>query len=181
MSIDTVALLRIPDWTPSEELDVRELEDAVMLFLEVPFEAGEEKILEVLEDTIGDVFLDHEDERGIFLFPDAAEPDAAETYDAVIAAVGEAGLWLGVDAGEALSPDALGGSAEALVGQVFESMGLGDPNKLFQAMASGDTETLQMAQIKLQGMLEEALRDPRAQPDEHEEPASPKKAPDTES
>lgn len=47
-----------------------------------------------------DLSLIHDDPRGVFVFPDAIEP-SAQSYDAVIDAVGAAGLWVPA---EPLSP-----------------------------------------------------------------------------
>ena len=59
--ISAVALVRIPDWQAPDELDVRELDDSVMVFLEVPFDSDDNALLDALEDAIGDAMYDHED------------------------------------------------------------------------------------------------------------------------
>lgn len=157
-SIDAVALLRIPNWEPPEELDVRELEDGLLVFLSIPFDTEPEELWDELESEVGPSLYDHEDDRGVLFLPDSSEPEDAETYDAVIAAVGEAGKWIAI---EEQAPDLaslLGGNAEGLIGQVFEAMGIQDPQGLLQAMQSGDPEKLKLAQIQMQGKLEEAMR-----------------------
>lgn len=162
MSYDAVALLRIPDFEPPEELDVRELDDGLLLFLETPFDADEEDLLDAVEDLIGDALYEQEDERGVFFLPDAAEPDDAETYEAVIAAVGEAGKWAPLDAPGEVGPEALLGNADALMGHLFEAMGAGSADEIVRAMRDGDQDALKLAQIRMAGALERAVQLPPA-------------------
>lgn len=167
MSVDAVALLRIPEWEPPEELDVRELEDGVLLFLDVPFESEEDELLDAVENAIGDALYEQDDDRGVFFLPDAAEPEDAETYDAVIATVGEAGKWASLDAPAGVTPEALLGNADALMGQLFEAMGAGSAEEIVRAMRDGDQDALKLAQIRMAGALERAVQGP---PPDDEEP-----------
>lgn len=169
MSIDAIALVRIPEWEPPEELDVRELDDGALIFLNVPFDSDPDAILDALEDVIGDEMYAHDDERGLFVLPDAAEPDAAESYEAVIAAVGEAGMWVPLEnaaLGEALG--ALGvadANPEAILGQLLEAMGAGNAEEIMRAMQSGDPDALKLAQIQMQSAMERAMKGDDPDPD----------------
>lgn len=160
MSHDAVALLRIPEWEPPEELDVRELDDGVLLFLEVPFESEEDELLDAVEALIGDALYEQDDDRGVLFFPDAAEPDEAEDYEAVVTAVGEHGRWASLDAPAGVTPEALLGNADALMGQLFEAMGAGDADEIVRAMRDGDQDALKLAQIRMAGALERAVQGP---------------------
>lgn len=168
MTIDAVALLRIPGFTPPEDADVRELEDGFLLFLGVEFENDPEAILDALDDALGDSLADHEDERGVFVLPDAAEPEDATTYDQVITAVGDKGIFL--DPGAAGAPDmqamlgrpevqALIGGQEMqnMLGQMFQSLGVGSIEDIAKAMQSGDPDAMKMAQVQMMGALERAM------------------------
>jgi hypothetical protein len=157
--VSAVALVRIPDWQAPDELDVRELHDAVMVFLEVPFESDDNALLDALEDAVGDAIYDHEEDRGIFFFPDHAEPDDAETYDTVIAEVGALGKFVpfGNAAGAGAMNELLA-DPQALMQQVFGAMGIEDPSALLAAMQGGDPEALKLAQIQMTGALERAMQ-----------------------
>lgn len=174
MSLDAVALVRIADWEPSEELDVRELADGALVFLELPFEEVEhdpDAVLEALADAIGPLVLaGHQDERGVFVFPDAAEPEAAERYDEVIAEVGELGSFLPLhlegDDEHGADPFALSQheAAEALQGALFGTLekavaqlGFGSVEELQAVLQSQDPEVQKLAQIKMMGALERVM------------------------
>ncbi len=151
MSIDAVALLRIPDFSPSADLDVRELEDGFLLYLEQPFDADDDALLIALDDALGDALDDHEDDRGVFVLPDAADPDA-DSYDAVLEAVGEAGRFLALDGeGQSLHE----GMQDVLV-QAMQAMGLGDAEDVGR-MLSGDPDAMMLAQIRMQRAIEETM------------------------
>jgi hypothetical protein len=161
MSLDAVALLRIPSFTPPEELDVRELDDGFLLFLDVPFEDDPDAILDAVVDAIGDALAGHDDERGLFVLPDAAEPEGASTYDDVIAAVGDAGMFIapddeGDEDGDALPVDVTA-AAEAVIGQMFEALGAGSVQDLARALETGDQDALKMAQVRMMGAMERAM------------------------
>ncbi len=167
MTIDAVALLRIPGFTPPEDADIRELTDGFLLFLDVEFENDPEAILDALDEALGEALEKHDDERGVFVLPDAAEPEDAETYEAVIAAVGDAGIFIDLDAGAPdmqsmlASPDVqamLGGpEMQNMLGKMFESLGVGSLEDIAKAAQSGDPDALKMAQIQMMGALERAM------------------------
>lgn len=161
MSIDAVALVRIPEWEPAEDLDVRELDDGALVFLDVPFESDPDTIFDALESLVGEEMYDHDDPRGVFVLPDAAEPEDAETYEAVIAAVGDAGLWLSLEPDEADTAN-----PEAILGQLLEAMGGGSAEDLVRALRDGDEDALKLAQIQMTGAMEKAFKtDPDSEPE----------------
>ncbi len=166
MTLQAVALVRIPGFEPDDELDVRELDDGALVFLEVPFESEPDVVIEALADAIGPVVLArHDDERGVFVFPDAADPEAALTYDAVIDAVGELGAFLSLDvddhALEALSEqvaaDALHGALRGTLDRAVSQLGFSSVEELGALLASDDPEALELAQIKMASALERAM------------------------
>lgn len=153
MSIDAVALLKIPNFTPPEEADVRELDDGFLLFLAVPYESEPEAIVEAIDEVVSEGLFDHADVRGIFVFPDTAEPEDATTYDQVLEQVGEEGAFISLG-GDALT------NPEEMLGQMMEAMGLGSSGDLMKALQSGDEDALKMAQIQMMGMMERAMQAP---------------------
>jgi hypothetical protein len=160
--IAAIALLRIPNWEPPEDLDVRELDDGFHLFLDVPYDGDPEDIIDAIEAAIGDAMYDHEDETGIFVLPDAAEPEDAETYDEVIVKVGEAGMYLSLDAADESAGPAVAmpgpENMEALLGQAFEALGMGPADEVLRAMRDGDQDAMKMAEIRMHGALERHLQ-----------------------
>lgn len=167
--IAAVALLRVPEWDAPEEVDVRFLEDGALVFLPVDFDADPAELIDELLAEVGEVANDHDDERGVFFLPDCAEPDDAETYEAVIAAVGDAGKWISPDDLAEPAPDLsalLGGNTEGMMTHVLEAMGISDPKSFMHAMQSGDAEAMKLAQIQMQGKLEEMMRAAQEKPGE---------------
>lgn len=164
MTLQAVALVRIPGWEAEDALDVRELEDGALVFLEVPFESEPRAVVEALADALGPMALAmHDDERGVFVFPDAAEPEDAATYDAVLEAVGELGAFVPLDADEPLGLSQ-GEAAEALQGALFGTLekavaqlGFGSIEELQSMLTTDDPEALKMAQIRMTGMMERAM------------------------
>jgi len=160
---EAVVLLRVPEWDAGDDVDVRFLEDGALVFLPLPFDADPGELLQEIVDQLGDVVDHHDDERGVFIFPDVAEPDDAETYEAVIAAVGDAGKWIGSEP-VPLDPSALLGEGGAeIMGHMLETMGISDPKAFMEAMRSGDPDAMKLAQVQLHGKLEEAMRTARGE------------------
>jgi len=168
MSIDAVALVRIPDWEPPEEADVRELEDgSALLFLDMPFDSEDDALLNALDEVLGDALIEQDDERGVFVLPDASEPEDAESYDAVLEAVGEAGRWIPLDPELPPQVAELMQNPQELLGQMFEAMGVGNADDILRAMQSGDPDALKLAQIQMTSALERTMQNaPPAAPGE---------------
>src|SRR4051812_13525457 len=94
MTIEANALLRIADAKPLEGQDLRfaQLDDAILLHLRTGFAAEPEQLSERVEELLGPALAQHDDPRGILYIPDVAAP-RSRSYDAVVAEVGEGGVW----------------------------------------------------------------------------------------
>jgi len=166
-TIEAVALVRIPEWEPPEDADVRELEDgSALVFLEVPYESEEDEILNALDDVLGDALIAQDDDRGVFVLPDASEPEDAESYDAVLAAASEAGRWIALDPEMSPEVQQLMQNPQELLGQMFEAMGVGNADDILRAMQTGDPEALKMAQIQMTSALERTMQNAGSGPPE---------------
>jgi hypothetical protein len=164
MTLQAVALVRIPGWEADDDLDVRELEDGALVFLEIPFESEPEDVVEALADALGPAMLAlHDDERGVFVFPDAAEPEDAATYDAVLEAVGELGAFLPLDSDQPLAfsqeeaAEALQGALFGTLEKAVAQLGFGSIEELQSLLTTNDPDALKMAQIRMTGMMERAM------------------------
>ncbi len=165
MSIDAVALLRIPGYEPAEDLDVRELDDGFLLYLSLPYDSDDEDLLVALDEALGEALDDHDDDE-VFVLPDALDPDDAETYDAVITAVGEGGRFLaltsaplvteGVDAGSHAGAIAVNQGMQGMLLEAMQAMGLGSADDV-QKILAGDPDAMLLAQIRMQSAMEEHL------------------------
>jgi hypothetical protein len=92
MPIHAVALVRgnkLPDGLSGDLLD-----DAALVRTAIRFDLEMDDLASALLARLGDAFGD--DIRGVFVVPDVALAEAKEqrTFDAVIAAIGEAGMWV---------------------------------------------------------------------------------------
>ena len=175
MSIEAVALVRIPEWEPPEDADVRELDDGgALIFLEVPFEADDDAILNALDDVLGDALIEQDDDRGVFILPDASEPEDVESYDEVIAAVGEAGRWINLDPELPPEVQQLMANPENLLGQMFEAMGIGNGEDIMRAMREGDEDAMKLAHIQMTSALERTMQDAGSRPPSEPDDEKPK-------
>jgi hypothetical protein len=125
MAILAIVLLRLPGCTPQPEPSVRvePLTDAVLLHTTASFGSDPEDLGALLQRSLGAQLEEHEDARGIFVLPSVAVP-SARSYDAVIAEVGEGGMWIPQpsDAGGAYAlPDGLG-ALGAVLGSMLQHM-----------------------------------------------------------
>lgn len=100
MSIDAVALLKrssLRDTRVGSHPGFLEhaLEDAVLFHTHARFGHEPDELAFALRAQLGDLLDAHDDARGVFLLPDVALEHAmqAQRYDAVIEAIGEAGMW----------------------------------------------------------------------------------------
>lgn len=151
MSIDAVALVRIPGWQPAPQLFAIALEDAFLVPTTAPFASEPDELGLALRDRLGDALDRHDDPRGVFMLPDVASP-RGKTYDAVIEEIGEAGVWAPIVASghvPARLQNAAPGSFEALAGQLMSAIGGGTLAELQRAMMSGDTEAFARAQQQM--------------------------------
>jgi len=171
MSIDAVALLRIPNWEPDDELDTRALDDAHLLYLEIPFESEPDAIAEAIVSQVGEALAHHDDERGIFVLPDAADPDDAKTYEAVLAEVGEVGMWLHpADEGPVDMHGVLSNGVRSVLDDALSAMGIGGVEEMQRLLQEGDPDKLKLMSIRMQSAFEEAARPPEEKPAQKSEP-----------
>ena len=138
MSIDAVALLRIPQLVAPRDLfrgarAVEHRADASLINTMIKFEgtSTDEHAL-YLRKYLGDALNAHDDPRGIFFFPDVCEPKS-QSYDAIIEELAEVGRWAPVvtlahvPAKYAAAPR---GSHEAMVGQLIHALGRDEATQL---------------------------------------------------
>ena len=149
MSLQAIALLRLPDHAPGEGVVV--LSDAVLLDTGASFAAEPLELATGLRRMLAEKLDRHEDERGVFFVPGVALDAAkkAGSYAAVIEAIGEAGMWVGlvedgttarptmVEAlmaramdGEEVDPEAMQGAVRASLAQMAEQFAVGDDDEL---------------------------------------------------
>ena len=151
MSIEAVALLRLPDLAPAPgdtaPADVIVLADAVLVRTGATFAAEPHELAAGLRRMLGDRLDAHADARGVFFVPGAAREPArsAGAYAAVIEAIGEAGMWVAlvedvstarptmVEAlmtramdGEEIDPETMQGAMRASLAQMAEAFAGGD-------------------------------------------------------
>jgi hypothetical protein len=119
MPILTVALVRgarVPEGLSGDVLD-----DAALVRTSIRFDLEPEDLANALHTRLGEAFGD--DARGVFVVPDVAlaEARAHRTHDAVVEAIGEAGMWVKRAAPiDTMDDRALGADdllAQALAGQ----------------------------------------------------------------
>ncbi len=147
MPISALALLRIAKPETSHRVDV--LSDGVILHTSLPFSEDPEDLSVSLVSALGERLLTHDDARGIFFIPSVAAPKA-QSYEAVIAEVGEGGVW-------GPSPAQMAESVQQTdFGQLLGGMLAQLPPALVssaQAAMSGDREALGAMTSQLQAML----------------------------
>lgn len=169
MSMEAVALVRIrasvlagslqaagPSGTTlvgvnGEALDIEALDDATLVFTSVSMRETEpDELGLVIRALLGDALDQHDDERGVLVFPKAAAP-ASRTYDEAVAEVGEMGEWAPHASAEDLADDESGGFA-ALAGDLMDTLGP-EVLELQQRMMAGDPSAMQDAMAQVGAML----------------------------
>jgi hypothetical protein len=147
MPITAIALLRTAK--PATSFPVAELSDSVLVHTSLDFGADPEELSVALAQQLGQDVFTHEDERGIFFIPSVAAPKG-ESYEAVIAEVGEGGVW-------GPSPAQLVQSVQqADFGELLGGMLAQLPPSLMasaQAAMSGDRDALGAMGTQLQSLL----------------------------
>lgn len=192
-SMETVALLGLPRAafdsferapSPSDDasvvrltgadqkpFDVRFLDDATLVFTGVPFDGDAEDVLDVLDDRLDQLFDEHDEARGLFVFPRKALV-AVTTYQAMLDEVGELGEWIALDAGDTSEADAAahrgvivndaddedddeddGGDLMQMVAGLANSLGPETLARMQSAMFSGDPNAMARAQQEMMTAL----------------------------
>ncbi len=149
MSLQAIALLRLPDHAPGAGVVV--LSDAVLLDTGASFAAEPIELATGLRRMLAEKLDRHDDERGVFFVPGVALDAAtkAGSYAAVIEAIGEAGMWVAlvedgstarptmVEAlmaramdGEEVDPEAMQGAVRASLAQMAEQFAVGGDEEL---------------------------------------------------
>lgn len=167
MGIDAIALLKGTDYELPERLHVDKLNDAILVHTGVAFGGDLEMLAYGVRTSIGDALDKHDDARGVFVMPDVAEP-RADTYDAVIAEIAEAGEWVPkMAAGEIPEGllDAPDGSFAAMMGQAMQALGGANLAEIQRALASGDYSAIEKMQEAMAAAVggQEALNSLAAQ------------------
>jgi hypothetical protein len=134
---------------------VRALRDAVLVATPIPFSAEPDEIGLALRKILNDLLDHHGDARGVYVFPDVAQPKA-DTFDGVVDELGELGSWAPVVAHDYV-PKALAnapaGSFQAGVRDLMSAIPPDMMRAMEQAMASGDMSALGAMQGQLQELL----------------------------
>ncbi|APR87415.1 hypothetical protein A7982_12764 [Minicystis rosea] len=155
MGIDAVALLRGTELEISPRLLVRKLADGLLVHTGVRFGGAPDELGLALRGILGSALEAHQDARGVFVLPDVAEP-RAQTYEGVIAEIGEAGEWAPIVASgyvPARFAEAPEGSLEGVMGQVMAALGGGVLEEMQRALATGDMAAMAKVQEKLVSAL----------------------------
>jgi hypothetical protein len=148
MPITALALLRIAQ--PATHLRVQALSDSVIVHTELDFAAEPAQLSIALADQLGEPLREHQDPRGILFIPSVAAPTGG-SYQAVVAEVGEGGVWgpLPLE----LSTDSV---QQSDFGDLLGSMLAQLPPSLLasaQAAASGDRAALGAMGAQVQSLL----------------------------
>ncbi|MDB4976016.1 MAG: hypothetical protein JWN48_4357 [Myxococcaceae bacterium] len=149
MAIQALALLHTVTLQTDGATRVDRLDDAVLVHTGAEFAAEPEDLAEALIARVGaEALADHDDPRGILFIPDVAAPQA-RTYEAVVAEVGEGGVWAELESADEPGQDADFG---ALLGNVFAQL---PPSLLAAASsaASGDRGSLDQVAAQVQALL----------------------------
>jgi hypothetical protein len=147
MAITALALLRIGKPATAHRVDP--LADGVILHTPLDFASEPEELSVSLATELGQALFEHDDPRGIFFIPSVAAPQG-KTYEAVIAEVGEGGVWgpsaaqLAESVQQADFSEILGGMLAQLPPSLMSSA---------QAAMSGDRDALGAMTSQLQSML----------------------------
>ncbi|HKP64121.1 MAG TPA: hypothetical protein VJV78_45610 [Polyangiales bacterium] len=148
MGITAIALLRIPR-LPAVGGRVKALEDGFLLDTGESFATDPEELAGIVREQLGELASEHDDERGIFFLPDVAAP-SARSYEAVIAEVGEGGVWGPVPSeASPLGAAFAGGGLGALLGSLMQQLPSGVLDTA-AAAARGEPGAFEAASAQLQ-------------------------------
>jgi hypothetical protein len=97
MPMNTAVVLRVANASFPTTLETIALEDATLVYTDLPFETDRTELTDQLADLLDEALDDHEDARGLYVFPTVVKPKA-KTYEAVLEELGEGGEWLAMGA-----------------------------------------------------------------------------------
>jgi hypothetical protein len=97
MPMNTAVVLRVRDASFPTELQTVVLDDATLVYTDIPFETDRKELADKLADLLDDALDDHEDPRGLYAFPTVVKPKG-RTYDAIVEELGEGGEWIAMGA-----------------------------------------------------------------------------------
>ncbi len=155
MSIDAVALLRGRSSELPSGLLVKLLDDGVLAFTLAKYGADTDALGAMLRERLGAAIDAHGDPRGVFVFPDVAEPRSV-TYDGVIAEIGAGGVWVKVVPAGYVPKAYAGaptGSANAVIGDMLRAIGPALRKKMQAAVESGNPAALAALEEELMQSL----------------------------
>ncbi len=159
MAIQAIALLSIADLQlPAEppvdkRLRVQRIDDAVLLHTGLGFSAEPEELARGVRGILGEALDAHADPRGIFFIPDVAAPKA-RNYAAVVAEVGEGGMWGSLPDESSAASLGMPAGFEAALGSMLGQLPSGLLDSLTQAATRGDMGALQQASMGLQTLMQ---------------------------
>lgn len=152
MSITAIALLTVERTAlpPDLALRIDVLDDALLLHLDEDFGSEPETLSLTTRAVVGEALeAQHQDPRGIFFLPSVAAP-SGRTYEAVVAEIGEGGVWGPLPTVlEDDDSDALGNLLGNLLGQMPPSL-LGAA----QAAAAGNHDALAAMGAHMQALMD---------------------------
>lgn len=159
MTIQAVALLKLAAGSqPASFVETRELADgSVAVTLPRPFDAyaaEEQSGEQVLNLDLGPAAQAHQDPRGVFVYP-AVSPVRGNSYDAIIDEVGEAGVWVHVQAHAEVASDPQAAAFEAMR-QIAAAIPPDVLQRMQQAVMQGDDQALMSLQEHLPQLEEVA-------------------------
>lgn len=155
MGIDAVVLLKGNAEGLPPGLHVRRLADGVLVHGGVSFGGEPDEHAMWIRASLGDALAGHDDDRGVFVLPDVAEPRAT-TYEGVVEEIGEAGMWVQVGAPGAIparfaaAPE---GSLEAAIAAGMAAMGPDLLAEMQRAAMSGDPAAFARVQQRMMEAL----------------------------
>ncbi len=175
MSTDAVAVLHVTLETLREYLEparegdgvesadgvsmaVTALDDGALVFTRFPLaDADSDQIAIMLRDRLGDALDEHDDERGVLVFPSAVKPKAT-SYAAVVEEIGELGEWAPVVEEDHAPPQLQGQlppGLDALLGGMMRELGP-DIGDISRAMMGGDPAAMEKAMQRVQQAVEKS-------------------------
>ena len=154
MSVDVIALLRIPD--PPAHRVVRKLDDGWLLLFGRWWDDDDEIAFQI-RSALGDALDAHDDPRGILVFPDVASP-SARTYEGIVRELGDDARWVQRVPADFLPRslrEAKEGSIESVTRAAHELGASQLIEEMIRAHQSGDEAAMQRVREKMEALAKE--------------------------